>query len=251
MATPPAIRYTDSNRPRGFYIYKGERKYWDGSKFKDKPSNSDTGLSRFFTQSDEAKARIAQLQIQEDIATKGRGVNLGNFPKDKDYKTTELEYFKAAEKDVAVPEAQAPEPVDSEPAAVEPVTTPDEPVEPAPVQAAAITQPKTNRQLMVAEAKRKYKDSPFKQWAHANQKLAMALKPGQAGYAQVQEYLQESGLLKKDLKIKQGTESNLNIGQQQFTGPITPAQQRFIKPTRRSEQVDTPMAMANPLRGYS
>ena len=139
---------------------------------------------------------------------------------------------------------------DSEPLADAPASTPDEPVEPAPVQAAAITQPKTNRQLMVAEAKRKYKDSPFKQWAHANQKLAMAVRPGQAGYAQVQEYLQESGLLKKDLKIKQGTESNLNIGQQQFTGPITPAQKRFIKPTRRSEQVDTPLTMANPLRGY-
>jgi hypothetical protein len=142
---------------------------------------------------------------------------------------------------------------DSEPLADAPAPTQDEPVESAPVQAAAITQPQTNRQLMVAEAKRKYKDSPFKQWAHANQKLAMAVRPGQAGYAQVQEYLQESGLLKKDLKIKQGTESNLNIGQQQFTGPITPAQQRFIKPTRRSEQVDTPgmgMAMADPLRGY-
>ena len=162
-----------------------------------------------------------------------------------------------APKPDAVPDP-APAPVvpvgennaDSEPLADAPASTPDEPVEPAPVQAAAITQPKTNRQLMVAEAKRKYKDSPFKQWAHANQKLAMAVRPGGAGYAQIQEYLQESGLLKKDLKIKQGTESNLNIGQQQFTGPITPAQQRFIKPTRRSEQVDTP-DMTNVLRGYS
>ena len=162
-----------------------------------------------------------------------------------------------APKEDAVPEP-APAPVvpvgqnnaDSEPLADAPAPTPDEPVEPAPVQAAAITTPQTNRQLMVAEAKRKYKDSPFKQWAHANQKLAMAVRPGQAGYAQVQEYLQESGLLKKDLKMKKGTKSNLNIGQQQFTGPTTPAQQKFIRDIPMSQQVDTP-DMVNPLRGYS
>lgn len=265
MATPLGIKYTDKNRPRGFYLVNGKEKYWDGKKYKDRPSSSDTGFSRFFTQSDEAKNRIAQLQIQEKIAKKGRGVNLGDFPEDEDYKTEELKYFKAAEKDVAVPEAQAPEPVDSEPAAVEPVTTAEEPVEPEPVQASAITKPQTNRQLMVAEAKRKYKDSPFKQWAHANQRLAMALKPGQAGYAQVQEYLKESGLLKtKDLQIKpkgKKQDSVLNIEQLQFNpgqargaDGFTEGERRFVRPLPRSEQVDTPgmgMAMANPLRGYT
>ena len=154
---------------------------------------------------------------------------------------------------------------DSEPLADAPATTPDEPVEPAPVQADAITKPQTNRQLMVAEAKRKYKDSPFKQWAHANQKLAMAVKPGQAGYAQVQEYLKESGLLKtKDLQIKpkgKKQESYLNIEQLQFNpgqgrgaDGFTEGERRFVRPLPRSQQVDTPgmgMAMADPLRGYT
>ena len=154
---------------------------------------------------------------------------------------------------------------DSEPLADAPAPTPDEPVEPAPVQAAAITSSPTNRQLMVAEAKRKYKDSPFKQWAHANQKLAMALKPNQVGYAQVQEYLKESGLLKtKDLQIKpkgKKKDSFLNIEQLQFNpgqargaDGFTEGERQFVRPLPRSQQVDTPgmgMAMANPLRGYS
>ena len=154
---------------------------------------------------------------------------------------------------------------DSEPLADAPASTPDEPVEPAPVRADAITPPTTNRQLMVAEAKRKYKDSPFKQWAHANQKLAMAVKPGQAGYAQVQEYLKESGLLKtKDLQIKpkgKKQESYLNIEQLQFNpgqgrgaDGFTEGERRFVRPLPRSQQVDTPgmgMAMADPLRGYT
>lgn len=155
---------------------------------------------------------------------------------------------------------------DSEPLAGAP-PTPDEPVETAPVQADAITPPQTNRQLMVAEAKRKYKDSPFKQWAHANQKLAMAVRPGQAGYAQVQEYLKESGLLKtKDLQIKpnkgKNEDSYLNIQQLQFnpasqgTGidGLTGKQRRFILNRQRSQQVDTPglgVAMVDPQRGYT
>lgn len=179
-----------------------------------------------------------------------------------------------APKEDAVPEPAEPAapvvPVgqnnaDSEPLADAPASTPDEPVEPAPLQAAAITKPQTNRQLMVAEAKRKYKDSPFKQWAHANQKLAMAVKPGQAGYAQVQEYLKESGLLKtKDLQIKpkgNKQKSYLNIEQLQFNpgqargvDGFTEGERQFVRPRPRSEQVDTPgmgMAMANPLRGYT
>ena len=117
---------------------------------------------------------------------------------------------------------------ESEPLADAPVATPDEPVEPAPLQADAITQPKTNRQLMVAEAKRKYKDSPFKQWAHANQKLAKALKPGQVGYAQVQEYFKEQG---KNGKLK-----------------VKPEEKPFIKSNASQLQMGPG---ANDLPGYS
>ena len=70
-----------------------------------------------------------------------------------------------------------------------------------PVPASDIVKPPSQRELLIKEAKTKYKDSPFKQWAHANQKLAMALKPGQVGYAQVQEYFKEQGKNGK-LKVK-------------------------------------------------
>lgn len=67
----------------------------------------------------------------------------------------------------------------------------EEPVETTPVPAAEITRPPTQRELKIKQARTKYKDSPFKQWAHANQALARALKPGQVGYKEVQEYFKE------------------------------------------------------------
>lgn len=60
-----------------------------------------------------------------------------------------------------------------------------------PVPASDIVKPPSQRELLIKQAKTKYKDSPFKQWAHANQKLARALKPGQVGYKEVQEYFRE------------------------------------------------------------
>ena len=85
--------------------------------------------------------------------------------------------------------------------AQEAVAETQEAAEAPPVPASDIVKPPSQRELLIKEAKTKYKDSPFKQWAHANQKLAMALKPGQAGYAQVQEYLKEQGKNGK-LKVK-------------------------------------------------
>lgn len=75
------------------------------------------------------------------------------------------------------------------------------PAETPPVPASEVVKPPSQRELLIKEAKTKYKDSPFKQWAHANQKLAKALKPGQVGYAQVQEYFKEQGKNGK-LKVK-------------------------------------------------
>ena len=108
--------------------------------------------------------------------------------------------------------------------------TPTEPVvettESDTLAASEVTKPLSQRELLIKEARTKYKDSPFKQWAHANQKLAMALKPGQVGYAQVQEYFKEQ---KGKLKVK-------------------PQEQPFIKPNATQLQMGPG---ANDLRGYA
>jgi len=85
----------------------------------------------------------------------------------------------------------------------EPVVQPpaEEPVETTPVPAAEITRPPTQRELKIKQARTKYKDSPFKQWAHANQALARALKPGQVGYKEVQEYFKEQENLSSAGKV--------------------------------------------------
>lgn len=97
-----------------------------------------------------------------------------------------------------------------------------------PVPASEVVKPPSQRELLIKEARTKYKDSPFKQWAHANQKLAMALKPGQVGYAQVQEYLKERG---KNGKLK-----------------VKPEEKPFIKSNATKIQMG---AGANDLRGYA
>lgn len=108
--------------------------------------------------------------------------------------------------------------------------TPSEPVvettESDTLAASEVTKPPSQRELLIKESRTKYKDSPFKQWAHANQKLAMALKPGQVGYAQVQEYFKEQ---KSKLKVK-------------------PQEKPFIKPNATKVQMGPG---ANDLRGYS
>jgi len=108
--------------------------------------------------------------------------------------------------------------------------TPSEPVvettESDTLAASEVTKPPSQRELLIKEARTKYKDSPFKQWAHANQKLAMALKPNQVGYAQVQEYFKEQ---KGKLKVK-------------------PQEKPFIKPNATKIQMGPG---ANDLRGYS
>tara|TARA_B100000530_G_scaffold114423_1_gene71390 strand:+ start:93 stop:770 length:678 start_codon:yes stop_codon:yes gene_type:complete len=104
--------------------------------------------------------------------------------------------------------------------------TPDEPLEAEPVPASEVTKPPSQRELQIKEARVKYKDSPFKQWAHANQKLAKALKPGQVGYAQVQEYFKEQ---KGKLKVK-------------------PEEKPFIKSNASQLQMGPG---ANDLRGYA
>lgn len=102
------------------------------------------------------------------------------------------------------------------------------PAETPPVPASEVVKPPSQRELLIKEARTKYKDSPFKQWAHANQKLAMALKPGQVGYAQVQEYLKERG---KNGKLK-----------------VKPEEKPFIKSNATKIQMG---AGANDLRGYA
>jgi hypothetical protein len=107
-------------------------------------------------------------------------------------------------------------------------TTPDEPLEAEPVPASEVTKPPSQRELLIKEASVKYKDSPFKQWAHANQKLAKALKPGQVGYAQVQEYFKEQ---EKNGKLK-----------------VKPEEKPFIKSNASQLQMGPG---ANDLRGYA
>ena len=70
-----------------------------------------------------------------------------------------------------------------------------------PVPASDIVKPPSQRELLIKQAKTKYKDSPFKQWAHANQALAKALKPGQVGYKEVQEYFKEQENLSSAGKV--------------------------------------------------
>ena len=102
------------------------------------------------------------------------------------------------------------------------------PAETPPVPASEVVKPPSQRELLIKEAKTKYKDSPFKQWAHANQKLAKALKPGQVGYAQVQEYFKEQG---KNGKLK-----------------VKPEEKPFIKSNASKLQMGPG---ANDLPGYS
>lgn len=73
----------------------------------------------------------------------------------------------------------------------------DTQLDPAPTPAREVVPAPSKRTLKIKEARTKYKDSPFKQWAHANQALAKALKPGQVGYEQVQEYFREQTKTKK------------------------------------------------------
>lgn len=97
----------------------------------------------------------------------------------------------------ATPKAETSKP----PKAAAPVTpvsktepetpAPDTRLDPAPAPAKEVVPAPSQRSLKIKEARTKYKDSPFKQWAHANQALAKALKPGQVGYEQVQEYFRE------------------------------------------------------------
>ena len=101
-----------------------------------------------------------------------------------------------------------------------------EAAEAPPVPASEVVKPPSQRELLIKEAQTKYKDSPFKQWAHANQKLAKALKPGQVGYAQVQEYFKEK---KGKLKVK-------------------PEEKPFIKSNASQLQMGPG---ANDLRGYA
>lgn len=120
-----------------------------------------------------------------------------------------------------------PAPVDTTEPDV-PAAAAEEPAETPPVPASEVVKPPSQRELLIKEARTKYKDSPFKQWAHANQKLAMALKPGQVGYAQVQEYLKEQS---KNGKLK-----------------VQPQEEAFIKPSTRKGDMGLG---ANDLRGYA
>ena len=198
MATPLGIKYTDKNRPRGFYLVNGKEKYWDGKKYKDKPSGSDFGFLNVFKQSPEAKARIEKLRIQTEIQQKGRGVRLP-----EEYAADEKRQFAAAAR--TKQETTEPTTVNEKDPDTpsKPVVEPpaEEPVETTPVPAAEITKPPTQRELKIKQARTKYKDSPFKQWAHANQALARALKPGQVGYKEVQEYFKEQENLSSAGKV--------------------------------------------------
>lgn len=91
---------------------------------------------------------------------------------------------------------------------------PDTRLNPAPAPAKEIVPAPSRRSLKIKEARTKYKDSPFKQWAHANQALAKALKPGQVGYEQVQEYFREQ------TKTKMGRGANDLSGYAGSTSPI-------------------------------
>ena len=214
-----ANEYTDKTRPSGYYMLGNKRRYWSAENQKyylDQIGTTDDTMARLgipnpgaylkgLIKGDPEKRRAAQLMIDIDERG-GRGMQLPD-----DYGKDEAKYFK---KPVSTTDPDTPS---------EPVV---ETTESEPVVASEVTKPPSQRELLIKEARTKYKDSPFKQWAHTNQKLAMALKPGQVGYAQVQEYFKEQ---KGKLKVK-------------------PQEKPFIKPNATKVQMGPG---ANDLRGYA
>ena len=121
----------------------------------------------------------AYKQTNRAPAVSGRGAGRATFNPQKPPKAKTPQLPKAAAPVIPVSKTEPETPA------------PDTRLDPAPAPAKEVVPAPSQRSLKIKEARTKYKDSPFKQWAHANQALAKALKPGQVGYEQVQEYFRE------------------------------------------------------------
>ena len=135
--------------------------------------------------------------VLTDIRTTGQGVPMG-APQPPQ---SPMMGGQPPQPPMGAPQPPMPEPGMGEMAMQGQEPPAEEPVETTPVPAAEITKPPTQRELRIKQARTKYKDSPFKQWAHANQALAKALKPGQVGYKEVQEYFKEQENLSSAGKV--------------------------------------------------